>query len=141
MPGIIFNSAVDDAFRGNIDFDTDTFWVMLCDSTYAPSKDAHLKRSDITNEIAAGNGYAAGGKVVTVGVVKNLANDRIEITFNDVTWAAATITARYAVYYKRRGGASNLDEVVFVNDFGANVVSTNDNFLVQASVLQFSNPT
>ena len=35
MASIIYNSALDDAVKGNIDFDTDSFKVMLVTSSYA----------------------------------------------------------------------------------------------------------
>jgi hypothetical protein len=113
---------------------------MLCTSTYAPNKDTHTKRSDVTNEVT-GTGYTAGGNSVTVTVAAvDTANDRVDITLGGTTWTTATITARYAVYYKARGGASTADELVAVNDFGSDVTSTAATFTLNASTLRKSNP-
>ena len=60
MASLIYNSAIDDMAKGAIDFDTDTFKVMLVTSTYVANKDTHTKRSDVTNEVS-GTGYTAGG--------------------------------------------------------------------------------
>jgi hypothetical protein len=138
VASLIYNSALDDAARGAIDFDTDTFWVMLTTSAYTENKDSHTKRSDVTNEVA-GTGYSAGGQVVTVTVNKDLANDRIDITLGGASWASSSITARKAVYYKRRGGAASADELVAVNDFGSDVTSTAATFTLNASTLRIQN--
>lgn len=139
MPSFIFNSAIRDEAVGNIDYDTDTFGVMLLTSAATPNKDTWAKRSDVTNEVV-GTGYTAGGATVTVTVgAVDTANDRVDITLGGNTWANATITARYAVYYKKRGGAATADELVAVNDFGADVTSTAAPFALAASTLRKQN--
>lgn len=132
MASIIYNSSLEDLARGAIDFDTDTFYMMLVTSSYAPNKDTHTKRSDVTNE-AAGAGYTAGGQATTVTVTKDTVNDRVDIAFSTVTYAAASVTAAAAVIYKRRGGASSADELVTYLDFGGNVTSTAGDFVVTVS--------
>ena len=126
---VIYNSLLEDLARGAVDFDTDTFRAMLVTASYVANKDTHLKRSDITNEVV-GTGYTAGGAVVTATVTKDTANDRLDITFSDPSWANSTITARGVVIYKARGGAATADELVAYSDFGANVSSTNATFTV-----------
>lgn len=139
MASLIFNRALELWARGSIDFDTDTFRVMLTTSAYTEDKDAHDFRNDVTNEVA-GTGYTAGGNVVTVTVTLDTANDRLDITLGGTTWPTSTITARKAVYYKARGGASSADELVAVNDFGADVVSVAGTFTLNASTLRITNP-
>lgn len=136
---IVYNSALEDLARGAIDFDTDTFRAMLVTSAYAPNKDTHLKRSDITNEVT-GAGYTAGGEIVTATITKDTANDRLDIAFSNPSWPTSTITARGVVIYKSRGGAATADELVCYGDFGANVTSTNGTFTVNfTSPLRFQN--
>jgi hypothetical protein len=139
MASIIFNSALDDALRGNIDFDTDSFKALLVTSTYSPNKDTHTKRSDVTNEVGASGSYAAGGGTATVTVTKDIVNDRIDISLGAVSFTTATITARAAVYYKARGGASSADELVAYIDFGADITSTAGTFSLTASTLRIQN--
>jgi hypothetical protein len=139
MASLIYNSFFEDWARGAIDLDTDTFWVMLTTSGYAEDKDAHLKRSDVTNEVAAGGGYSAGGQFVTLSVTKDTANDRLNVSLGGAVWAASTITARKAVYYKRRGGAATADELIAINDFGSDVTSTAATFTLNASTLRIQN--
>lgn len=138
MASIIYNSFLDDVFRGNIDCDTDTFYVLLVTSSYTEDKDTHDKRDDVTNEVS-GTGYTAGGVAATVTVTKDTANDRIDISLGSASWASSTITARKAVYYKRRGGAASADELVAVNDFGSDVITSSGTFTLNASTVRIQN--
>lgn len=139
MASLIYNSAIRDVLVGNIDYDTDTFKVMLTTSGYVENKDTHTKRSDVTNEVT-GTGYVAGGAATTVSVAAvDTANDDVEITIGAASWASSTITARKAVIYKSRGGAASADELVAVVDFGADVVSSNGTFTLTASVIKYQN--
>jgi hypothetical protein len=138
MASLIYNSAVDDMARGAIDFDTDTFKVMLVTSSYTPNKDTHDKRDDVTNEVS-GTGYTAGGVTSACTVTKDTANDRVTLSFAAVNWASSTITARAAVIYKSRGGASSADELVCYVDFGADVSSSAATFSLGASVITLQN--
>lgn len=139
MASLIYNSALRDEAIGSIDYDTDTFKVMLVTSAYTENKDTHTKRSDITNEIT-GTGYTAGGNTatVTVGAV-DTANDRVDISLGGTTWPTSTITARKAVYYKSRGGAASADEIIAVIDFGADVSTTVGTLTLTASTLRKQN--
>lgn len=134
MASLIYNSCIDDMARNAIDFDTDSFKVMLVTASYSADKDAHLKRSAVTNEIT-GTGYTAGGVSAAVTVTKDTANDKVTIEFAAVSWPSSTITARGAVYYKTRGGASSADELVAYNDFGSNITTSNGTFSLAASTL------
>lgn len=139
MSSLIFNSALDDEARGNIDFDTDSFALMLVTSSYSADKKLHTKRSDISGEVATGGGYASGGVAATVSVTKDNSTNRINISLGGGNWPTSTITARGAVYYKSRGGLDSADELVAFIDFGSDVVSTAGSFTVTASTLRIQN--
>lgn len=132
MASLIYNSCIDDAARGLIDFDSDTFYGMLVTASYTPDKDAHTRRSDVTNEVV-GTGYTAAGSASAATVAKDTANDKVTISFASIAWAASTITARACVIYKHRGGAASADELVAYVDFGGNITSTADAFTVTFS--------
>jgi hypothetical protein len=138
MASLIYNSAVDDMAKGAIDFDTDTFKVMLVTSSYTPNKDTHDKRDDVTNEVS-GTNYTAGGVTTACTVTKDTANDRVTLSFAAVNWASSTITARAAVIYKSRGGAASSDELVCYVDFGADVSSSAATFSLGSSVITLQN--
>ena len=139
MPSLIYNRGVENVARGTIDFDTDTFRVLLTTASYTENKDTHDFRDDVTNEVAAGGGYSSGGNVVTVTVTRDDANDRVDISLGGTTWPTSTITARKAVYYKSRGGAASADELIAVIDFGTDVISTGGTFTLNASTLRIQN--
>lgn len=138
MASLIFNSFLKDVADGNVK-STDTFYVMLVTSSYTPDKDAHTKRSDVTNEVV-GSGYTAGGAVSAVTEALNTSSDRLDWTYADVTWAGSTLTARAAVIYKHRGGLSSADELVAYVDFGGNVSSVSADFVAHfTSPLRWQN--
>ena len=130
MANVIYNSFKRDIMNGAIDLDTDTIKVMLVTSSYTPDQDTHTKRSDITNEVT-GTGYSAGGATLANKsvAVDNTDNEGV-FDADDPSWATATITARGAVYYKSRGGVSSADELLFYQDFGADITSTGGTFLI-----------
>jgi hypothetical protein len=142
MASLVYNSFMRDIATGAVDCDTDTFKMLLVTSTYTASK-SHAKRSDITNEVAAGSGYTTGGNAcaLTVAATDNVNND-VEISFSVTSWTSATITARAGVIYKSRGGASSADELVGYVDFLSNITSTNGTFAVTVSTpLSLTNPS
>jgi len=138
MASLIYNSFLDDVFKGAVDCDTDSFKALLTTSAYTENKDTHTKRSDITNEIT-GTGYTGGGNSVTVTVTKDTANDRVDISLGGTTWTTSTLTARKAVYYKARGGASSADELVAVIDNGSDVSTTAGTLTLTASTIRNQN--
>jgi len=138
MASLVYNSCIDDVCEGRIDFDTDTFKMMLVTASYVPSK-SHDFRDDVTNEVS-GTGYTAGGNAAACTVTKDNANNRVDVTFSITSWTSSTITARAGVIYKSRGGAASADELVGYVDFGSNVSSSSGTFSVTiTSPLRFQN--
>lgn len=140
MATFIYNSFWNDLARGNIDLDTDTFWVMATTATYAENKDTHTKRSDVTNEIT-GTGYTAGGQAVTVTVnAVDTANDRQDITLGGASWTSSTLSnVQKFIYYKRRGGAATADELIAIIDNGTGVSTSSGTLTLTASTLRIQN--
>lgn len=120
MADIIYNSALLGVGTGVLDFDTDTFYILLADATYVPDRDTHAYRSDITGELPATGGYVVGGFALTgMAVAQDNPGDRVVIDANDWVQALTFTGARWGVMYKRRGGAATADELVKVFDFGS----------------------
>jgi hypothetical protein len=124
-----YGQALLKALNKEIDFDTDVIKVMLCTSAYVPDQDAHVyKDVSVTSEVT-GTGYTAGGATLaskTIGYTA--ATNIIALDAADVTWAASTITARYAVIYDD-SPASSKPLLAYV-DFGADQSSNNGNFTI-----------
>ena len=138
MSSTAYDSYLDDVLAGNIT-KGDTYYVMLVGSGYTENKGAHTKRSDISSEVS-GAGYTAGGQAITPTFAKDTTNHRVVVTFPQVAWANSTITARKAVYYKRRGGAATADELVCVDDFGADVSTSAGAFTLSATTITLNTP-
>jgi hypothetical protein len=83
--------------------------------------------SSTTNEVASGGGYTTGGEILTVSQIPTNGGSGTTafISFANVTWAAATITARGALIYN-----STDDTAVAVLDFGSDKTSTAGNFTI-----------
>lgn len=118
------------ALNKEIDFDSDTIKVMLCTSSYTPDQDTHIyKDVSVNNEVANGNGYTTGGATLaSKAITYTGATNVIMLDAADVTWAASTITARYAVIYDDTPGSSK--PLLGYVDFGENKVSSGGNFTI-----------
>lgn len=127
----LYVNALKQAFNKEIDFDTDTIKVALLTNSYTPDQDADDYFSDISANEAAGTGYTAGGatlgsKTVTVDAGTNT----VIFDGDDVSWAASTVTAHYAVVYVDTGTAST-SALIGYADFGVDISSTAGTFLIQ----------
>jgi hypothetical protein len=76
---------------GNIDFDADTFKIILMNTAFAFDRDAHATRADVTaNQLATGNGYTQDDKTLAnAQVSEDDVNDKGKATFDNVTWTAS----------------------------------------------------
>jgi hypothetical protein len=127
MTSLVYDSFLEDISSGNIDLSADTVYAMLVTSSYAPNQQTDNRRDDVTNEVV-GTGYTAGGQAATLTGVLDTATDKMKWTLTDVVWAASSITARAAVLYKHRGGASSADELICYVDFGSDQTSSAGTF-------------
>lgn len=127
----LYNNCKIDLLKGLLDlFTASNLKVALCTSSYTPALTHHYF-SEITNEVANGNGYASGGAVlanVTIALgAGGLANTAV-LKADPNVWSNSTITARYAIIYRCRGGASSADNLVAYVDFGSDKVSSTGTF-------------
>jgi hypothetical protein len=119
---------------GTIDADTDTLGVMLVQDGYTPNFTTHNFRDDVTNEPSNSGTYSAGGSALS-GVSLTIASDTVELRASNPSWTGATLTARGCIIYRRRGGASSADDLLFALKFtpDADVSSTNGTFSIDFS--------
>ena len=111
-----------------IDMDDHTFKICLLTNSYSPSA-AHSVYANLTNEVANGNGYITGGKVL-IGVTWSESAGTVTFDANDPQWTNATFTCRYAVIYDDTP-ADPADPLVLLFDFGADKSATGSTFTVQ----------
>lgn len=117
--------------KGEVNFTDGNVKVALFTNAYTPNQDTHDYYNDLSGEVAAGGGYAAGGAALgTPTVSYDQPSNTIKFDGADVTWAASTITARYAVVYYNTGTAATSPLLCYV-DFGADFSSSGGNFTIQ----------
>lgn len=131
MADALYNKGKFELMSGNIDFDANTFKVALVTSTYVPNIDTHHFYSDLTNEVANGNGYTTGGgTLASVTVTEDDTGDRAYMDAADLTWSTSTITARGAVLYKDTGVGTTSPLIAYF-DFGTDKSSSSGDFTIQ----------
>lgn len=120
-----FNAFVENQTISKIDWDADVFKIMLCNT--APVATNSIK-SDLT-EIAAGNGYSAGGMTTTITVTRTGGTVKAVGTSVSVTASGGTIGPfRYAVLYDDTLAAPVKPLVAFW-DYGASItLNSGENF-------------
>lgn len=134
---LIYDNYIDKVFAGTI-IKTDPFKCLITTSAYTANKATHQWLSDVTNEVS-GTGYTAGGISVTPTFVLDTTLHKYTITFPQVQWPSSTIVGRYQVCYKNTGTAAS-SPLIFMNDFGADVSTTNGTFTVNASTINLTPP-
>ena len=117
----ICNSYKKELFDG-IHAASDTYKIALFSD--AATLNAATTAYATTNEVT-GAGYTQGGKTLT-GFASGLDGTTAYLTFTDVSWDSATITARGCLIYN----SSKSNKAVAAFDFGQNVISTNGTFTV-----------
>lgn len=121
--------------KGDLDYDTATFKVLLISSVPSEANlDAWVYRSDVTTEIT-GTGYTAGGiaQAFTLSAL-DTTNNRQGVVYTDITngWTGATFSAVGAIIYKDTGNAAT-DLLMHMIDFGGTVSCTAGNYSVTYS--------
>ena len=130
MANLMYNAGKKKLLDGSIDWLTETIKVALVTSGYSPNQDTHDFFDDVTNEVV-GAGYTAGGATLAgKAVTQDDTNNRGVCDADDVTWAAATITARGAVVYKSTGVASTSPLICYI-DFGADKTSSGGDLKIE----------
>jgi hypothetical protein len=119
-------------FTGTQVFGTDTFKLAL----YTSSADLGATTTvySSTNEVAASGSYVAGGGTLT-GVTVASSGTTAWVTFDNIAFTSATITARGALIYNSSKG----NKSVAVLDFGQDKSSSSSTFTVQFPVADATN--
>ena len=131
MASKIYGSFFGKALNKEIDWDTDAMKVALISNAYTPNQDTHDYLDDVIANEVSGTGYTAGGATLTSKTIAyDGANNVTVLDAADVTWAASTITARYAVIYSDAGGTNSQKVLLGYVDFGSDQSSTSGNFTI-----------
>lgn len=127
----LYGLALRSLAQGKINFTGGTAKAMLCTSAYVPNQDTHQYKSDVTGELPSGNGYTLRGVSLTTKTDSyDGPTNILTLDCDDPTWAAATLTARYVVFYIDTGTDATSPLISYA-DFGADVSSTAAPFIYQ----------
>lgn len=128
MASVFYNNYFEELGKGNIDYTTDTFKLMLMTTSYTPDVDTEAFRADLSGE-ASGTNYTAGGQAVdSVTLTQDNTNDRAVVDFADEVFSNVTLSnVDGAVLYKDTGNSAT-DVLICYIDFteGALQVVAND---------------
>jgi hypothetical protein len=117
-----------------IDWDTDDIRVALCTSSYTPAQTTHDYFNDITNELSTGDGYTAGGSTLANATATH-SGGTVTLDADNLSWAAMTGTARYAIIYDVSSGTvTTAQPLIAYVDFGDDVISTGGTFTITWAV-------
>lgn len=126
----------DPVVSGGIDLDTDTIVCVLLSESYTPDRTAHATWANVSAYEVSGTGYTAGGQALANSAVTHAAGTG-KWDADDVTWATATIAAKYAVLVRRAGGSLVSGDLLLAyvdlntTDAASTVSSTGSAFTVQ----------
>ncbi len=120
MSAAMYDAAVVDLARGEIDWERDTVKVMLVTSDYVPSQSLDATRADLRRfEVANTGSYRSGGSSLSGrDVVRSDLGGQIRLMGSGVEWAGVTAQFRYAVVYQSNGSPES-DRLVAYTDLGA----------------------
>ncbi|MBU1101140.1 MAG: hypothetical protein KKA84_12125 [Bacteroidetes bacterium] len=115
MANKIYNKGLANFFNGTIDWDTDTFKLMLLDNTYTVDKDHDF--TDVIGEVS-GTGYTAGGFTLTTKtVVQDDGNDKVQLTCDDPSWVGLNAgLIQQAVIYQSTGTPATSTPLLHIQD-------------------------
>lgn len=138
VTALLYGSFLSNALGGvaagtapNIDYLSDDIRVALVTNAYTPAQDTHDFWDDVVADEAAGTGYTANGAALGTKTLDYTAGTNvIKGDAADTSWAASTVTARYAVLYDRTPGADATRPLIGYVDFGADVSTTAGTFTI-----------
>lgn len=110
-----------------VDWATDTIKIALLTSTYTPNQDTHTFYSDLTNELATGNGYTTGGNTLATKSTSYDATTnetRLIATSGNVWTFTGTKAFQYAAIYKDTGSGATSPLLGYINLGAQSVTDT-----------------
>ena len=126
-----FNRFYEDLVDADIDWVADDINAALLTTSWTPDRTADYY-DELTNELAAGNGYTTGGELLTTKAVATAANV-VYLEADDIAWTfTATKVFRYVVFYKDTGTPATSALIWYV-DLGA--LSLSGTYTIQLNAL------
>lgn len=137
---VIMRNFKKEMFQGNIDLDSDTFYVALLSGTNSLPTSAFetmIAFSAAQVYETNGSGYTAGGITLTANPI-TLNSSTAQWDALDITWSNSTINADACVIYKLVTNENDSPLVCLLN-FGEEKSSSNGDFTLQWNSLGIIN--
>lgn len=103
MATILANNFLEQILKKEIDFDADTFKIILMQSGFVFNRVTHVGYADVSSsELGTGFGYTAGGATLSgVAVAQDDTNNAGVVTWSNAAWTASggNLTASGAIIY------------------------------------------
>lgn len=100
----VYSNAALGISNGSFDLATNTFVVVLLSGSYSPQPNTDSTWANVsTYELPTGNGYTAGGQVLT-GVTNTLSGGTVTFTAASPSWTGFSGTFKYAAIVRRASG-------------------------------------
>jgi hypothetical protein len=135
MADLIYNNVRRKGLIGQINFSSDTFKMLLMNTSYSPAA-THQSYGDVSTYEVSGSGYTPGGATLA-GISITETNGVCTWTFTSPTWASCTLSGvRYAIIYD-----STAAQLIKCIDFGTALNIASGPFTVNvpvAGVLQWA---
>jgi hypothetical protein len=98
----IYGLFMESMMEGLVNFETDIFYMMLCDPSYTPNQNTHKFKSVIGGEVNY-SGYTAGGIQMPISTVSYTSTTKtLTIIASNVQWPLVNFPSpgvRYAIIY------------------------------------------
>jgi hypothetical protein len=117
-----YNHGLEEIMRGHVEFDADTFKVVLLGSGYSFLRTGNNGYANISAQEITAAGYSAGGETLAgLTVVQNDTANNAKWDATDVTWTSlATTTIAHLVCYDDTITATVADPLIFRMEIGTN---------------------
>lgn len=103
----------------------DTIDVALLTASASPNRDTWEFYTDLTNEVANGNGYTTGGvALASKSTSTDASTHEARFLAGNSQWTSATFSFRYAVVYKNTGSGATSPLLGYVDFGGTQTVSS-----------------
>ena len=126
----LYGKAVLSAFAKGVDWVNDSIKVALCTASYTPDQDADDFFDDCrADEVSeSGTNYTADGVLLASKTsTYSSGTNTHKLDAADLEWTNATMTCRYAVFYKNTGVDSTSPLLMYM-DFEANQSVSGETF-------------
>ena len=118
MSATVYDTAVQRFLEGRVDWQNDTFKVLLATSDYQPDASGDDSRLDVIDaEVKPSGTYVRGGAPLTGRDISRPFPLSVRLTAGRVSWDGFTGSFRYAVVYQAVGDPA-LDTLIVTTDLG-----------------------